>query len=211
MCTRRTQVVAGRARRLCHAHRRAFTLLEMILVVSILISLVALMVPVAKRAVRRAQVADSCSRLRQLHHAVMLYQLDHENSAITGTPHEMGLPDRQDISSWSWPAHLSSTSPGEVRQYPRRIFESACGKHPSESTSSFRYWISEPNWSENIDLYRENMILFADLNCSDPGIHIDNDLERKLGLGMLLSGQLVVHAKTGDANDPSYWAMPMEY
>ena len=130
------------------------------------------------------------------------YQIDHDGDGVYGSLANMGLPSYRMVSvGGSW----------EAMGQPYDFSRSPCGAHPSRPNFDWyayfpaderKYWLSE------IDLYKENMCLMFDMLCSPPQVMIENRYQSKLGLGVLLSGQLVSHFKPGDQYVPSWWSDP---
>lgn len=185
--------------------QRAITLVEVLVVIAILLVLAAIISPHLATAKRSAQIQTSLSRLRQVYLAIKLYQADHDGSVTYGRRAEMGLPSRRDVDLW-----IEGKS---IPAYPRAMFLSACGQHPSDTTIGFTYWFggseqSDLNWAKNVTLYEERMILVSDLQCTDPENDIYNPYDRTRALGVLLSGQLINRVRTGDSKRVEFFVNP---
>jgi len=187
------------------AKRQGLTMLEVLIVITILAVMTSILTPVFQKANRSARVVSTLSRLKQVHMAVMLYQIDTGKSAEYGPKDAMGLPSRTELNRW---IH----DPGASYKYPIEMFLSACGAHPSDTTGGFTYWpggdTAHAQWAKLVTLYQDNMILFHDLNCTDPDVDIYNRYDAKRGLGVLLSGQLVNFVKVGDCKSIDFWTSP---
>src|SRR5690606_8382539 len=64
--------------------RRAFTLVELLVVVGVIALLIAMLLPVLSRARRAANNAACLSNLRQVHQSFHLYALDHRDAVPLG-------------------------------------------------------------------------------------------------------------------------------
>ena len=178
--------------------RRAVTLVELMVVVAILVFLAAIVFPVGVRSIHRAKVTSSLSKCRQMHLATMIYRTDHDGDGRYGDIGTMGLPP---------PAFVLLNRFG----LPEAMMQSACGNHPSEERSVLNI-IYKPVYSrlfaDEAMVFRENVVLYFDMNCSDASTTIRNPFESKLGIGVLLSGQATVRRKPGDYRLASWWADP---
>jgi prepilin-type N-terminal cleavage/methylation domain-containing protein len=86
--------------------RRAFTLVELLVVVGIIAVLVALLLPALRAAARRADAVACLSNLRQIGHTHTLYRADHKGA----TPLYRGdgyWADAYATRPWSYPRPLS--------------------------------------------------------------------------------------------------------
>lgn len=89
--------------------RKAFTLIEVIVVIGIIAIIAALLFPVFKEAKKRAYIGSCATKLRQLGEALRLYGNDHENwappwstssSMISGKPGLLGRHYNGDPAKW---------------------------------------------------------------------------------------------------------------
>lgn len=74
------------------SRRLAFTLVEVITVLAIIIVLAALSYPTFASARKRAYETTCIANLRQVYVALSLYRSDWSGDAVNGKPSEMGLP-----------------------------------------------------------------------------------------------------------------------
>jgi prepilin-type N-terminal cleavage/methylation domain-containing protein len=77
---------------------RAFTVVELLVVIAIIAIVAAITVPVVASVKKSAKVSTTLQNLKSLHAAAIMYQSDN-SGASTGTPEEMGLP------SWNGTVH----------------------------------------------------------------------------------------------------------
>lgn len=86
-----------------HSHTRAFTLVEMLVVVAIIVVLATMLVPAAARAQDGAMRAQCMSHLRQMTFAATTWAVDHEGAFPPGLLHGT---DRDclsgDVRAWDW-------------------------------------------------------------------------------------------------------------
>lgn len=114
------------------APRRAFTLTELLVVISVLISLAAILFPTVARAVREAHRAECVSNLRQCGHALSLYAGDWgelpAGEATYAALAQAPTCDKED--TWRTSCSVASTPPrvgsyGYVRLCPEFVDSAA--------------------------------------------------------------------------------------
>jgi len=84
--------------------RKAFTLVELLIVIAIIAILAGILFPVLAQAKTAAYRSASLSNLRQIVLASLLYSNDHDDGLpllATGNPENLGLP-RPRVDSWVW-------------------------------------------------------------------------------------------------------------
>lgn len=176
-----------------------FTLVEVLVVASLVAILAAILTPVFKVAKERAKAEASVGNLRQNHIAIKLYQAEWNGDGVYGERSSMGLPlDEQFYVLYS-PDPPSVYPPNRIK--PQWI--SPCGTHPDYGAIvgyHFLFWYWEGR--ENIEVlraqqYQENLLLLHDINCNPHTMALDSPLTTKLGLGVLLAGNIVRHHKPG--------------
>lgn len=73
--------------------KKAFTMIEILIVIAIAMILMAIAIPVTRNAIRSAKVRQSCFNLKQIHVAISLYRQDHGGDGKYGAAYwDMGLP-----------------------------------------------------------------------------------------------------------------------
>lgn len=151
-------------------------------------------------AKRRAQGEVSAAKLRQIHLATTLYRQDYDGDGVYGPISLMGLPDGLMVSRMLYGTERS-------RFHPLALWESGCGVHSPTLEGTFT-WMPDDSeaWSVHAREFRDAMILAFDLNCNDANIAPENKYVTKLGIGVLLGGNIVRRRQTGDVYDPSWWA-----
>lgn len=187
---------------------RAFTLVELVVVIGIVAVLTGLIFP-AFRAVRRsAQVTSSVQQLHQIQIACTLYQQDWDGVGRYGSASDMGLPSNELL--FAGQPHRT------VLQVSIDLFKSPCGSHPGmggdRGAPAYGYWyLPSDSWTafrERSVLWLENTPLVLDQNCNDHDIPLRNPYLPRRGLGVLLSGQLINRVKAGDLDDWTWWSDP---
>jgi prepilin-type N-terminal cleavage/methylation domain-containing protein len=71
---------------------RAFTLIEIMVVIAIIAVIAAMLFPVMSKAKDKAQETRCVSNLKQMGLAVNLYRTEHDGTDTPGTPWQMGFP-----------------------------------------------------------------------------------------------------------------------
>lgn len=177
--------------------KRAFTLIEIIVVVVIVAILVAILVPVFARAVHSAQMNASQQRLKQLQLAVEIYRMDYDGVGRYGSMYDAGLPTY---------GYVYSTHMG----FGMDFFVSPCGyKEHIEANQrrlSYQYTPSPmPGYTEHLQKYQEDALLFVDQHCNDPSTDLNNQYHYKRGLGVTLGGRLINRYSLGYTGDINWW------
>ena len=191
--------------------RRGFTLLELLTCVGIIAIVTAITFPVFVIAKAGAKRSAAVSNLKQLYVAIAIYRTNEEADGIYGDPVLMGLP----TSSGPFPGPLVTFM--NVNKAFRR---SPCGLNPSwfplengDTEGPVMSIVYRPNdeatYGKYASIYKQNSLLFYDLNCDDPGTPIGNKYLPHRGIGVLVEGQLINQRKVGlmDGND-SWWSNP---
>jgi type II secretory pathway pseudopilin PulG len=179
----------------------AFTLVELLVVVAIIMVVSAITFPVIVGAVHRAKETSSMSKLRQLHLATMIYRSEYYGDAVYGQIGAMGLPPATP-AKWV-----------EVRlDQPMSLMKSSCGRHPSMPPVDYDMYytpgVGDPPFPVEATLFEENLVLFYDMSCSDSDVALMNEFQTHLGIGVLLGGNAVVHRKPGRWWETEWWADP---
>jgi hypothetical protein len=96
---------------------------------------------------------------------------------------------------------------------PFAIWKTPCGPHPSLPRhileSEYRLTMSGKSVAEAARRHQEDLIVFADVNCSEPDGAIYDRYVTHRGLGALLGGKLVNKVATGDVWDHGWWGEPV--
>jgi prepilin-type N-terminal cleavage/methylation domain-containing protein len=201
--------------------RTGLTLIETLVVTAIISILIALIFPVYGGAKHSAKVVSSVSKLRQLHANLMLYQSDYDGGGSYGTLADMGLPNIMD--------HAWDLNDGyNVIFGPSSLWKSPCGLDPSfdptgrgDDNDVIVHYIYRPldggiwppgnglSWEDYSKRYQENSLVYFDVNCDDHSIPYLNPQFEHKGLGVLLSGQVVIRNQKGSMYDNAWWTQPV--
>lgn len=176
---------------------KGFTLIEILVCISIIVLLSAILNPVFKSSLAAAKETHSKGNLRQQHLALKLYQAEWGGDGVHGTADDMAYPleDAPTISGM-WPTTLN---------VPETIWKSACCCHPDYPYMVIQYLLLRPKTRDEGQVYGDNMVTFIDQHCNSPQTKLRNIHEPRKALGILLSGTLVVRRKEGSFEKPSWW------
>lgn len=176
--------------------QRGISLIELIVAIAIILTVFAIVFPAYSSVRKSSKKVATISNLRQIHLAALIYQGNENGGGIYGSLEAMRLPDLDDLV-----ADKSVFS----------LFKSPCGYHPTNKTETGVIYF--PGFHEDFATesfeFKENLIVVMDMHCTDSSIELGYSAEKKLGIGVLLSGQLAVHNKGGRFTDPFWWAEPM--
>lgn len=176
-----------------------FTIVEVLVVAAIVALVASLTYPLYSSATRGAKLGVSASNMRQLYVAVALYRSAHDGDGRYGDLATMGLPD----------ARWALLDRGGL---PESLMQSPCGSHPSEQPSVLQVLYHPGDGEDPFPMwllaYKENLILYSDIQCTPPENALLNPYVSKTGVGVLLGGTIVRRAKPGDPYRPDWWAEP---
>lgn len=171
----------------------AFTVIELIVVIGIVLVLAAILVPVFARAKRSAKEARSISAMRQIHVAATLYQVDHGESA-----HNFGLPENIDgrlafekLNTW------------------KLMFEGCDFTTPLAPKRTVIWWnvnsLSEPAYSEDKREHPDSAPMVLDLTCDDYDIPDFYALAPRKSVAVSMTGNLIRNRNYGDAKHSKFY------
>lgn len=185
------------------ARRSGISLAEIVVVVAILMTLVALVVPSVASARKRAAEATCMANLRQVHIILALYRSEWGSESSVGTPSQMGLPpnilsikrELQGLASCAGADPLRCTGfgdgPGTTPMWP----------------TSFPYVPDPPRdlqWSTLVSKRGESTIIFHDPNHQLSCPVAEFSIGRSIGLR--LDGSVSVRTYPGDPTSvPNWW------
>lgn len=174
-----------------------FSLIETVVVITIVLIVAAITFPAYMSARKGAKISATISNLRQIHASALLYQADNGGGGNYGSLAVSGLPAVTDMIS-------------DPRLY--ELFRSPCGQHRSSNTDTATIYypgIKVGLYDMEAELFKENLITVLDMMCSSPEIDLDEYEDVKIGYGILLSGQLVRRQAEGEYMEPDWWSLPM--
>lgn len=174
-------------------YKRAFTLLEIIMCLCIIALLTALATPVFINAKRASKAVVSKARLKQVHAAVSLYRMNHDDQFPT-----------------IWDIYLYPVNgPFEPWNLHYDNWISGCDPHPYAAgpREAFAYipWELSEVFMKRYEQYGEQLILLYDDKCSDPSVNLRNQFEKKRGIGILTNGTIIDKTATGILDYPEWW------
>jgi|GEM_PF-1200420 len=191
---------------------RGFTLLEIVMVMSILALLAALLYPVFQQGKKQAYKTSCQTNLHQAWLAIALYQQNNDGDAIYGTDYEMGLPPR------FYGTTISNTTDDDIASL-LNIKSLHCHFYPSRFSTSGKYFdynfmYQDPwqqangqnNWEAYSRKFQANSILLTDENHNDANIPLFSPNFPKLGFGVNVGGELITKNKPGDMDILTWWS-----
>ncbi|MFN8139890.1 MAG: type II secretion system protein [Fimbriimonadales bacterium] len=182
--------------------RKAYTIVELLVVVGILAIVMAIATPVLLRAKEAAKETKCASNMHQLWEAMALYRERYGGGPAYGNCYAMGLP--------SLPKYATQIEGGLTREVH------TCTGMPSLGTTqaAYTYMVVPPNWNypkEAMTQWQaysqevgEHMILFVDPNHMAP-VFQDSPYTSKRVQGIYLDGQLKKFVKRGDWSSYEFW------
>lgn len=183
---------------------KAFTLVEMLVVIAILAVLASIAFPVFSRSRHSAQEVATVQAVRQLGIALALYRTEHDGDGRYGLASQMGLPVFGSTA-------LTSRFPFDL------WWRTPCPPPTPQASAGFTYWpVDEQGpanyppaivaaWVSEVTAYQERTLIASTLNCTTPDWDLHNQFHPKLGLGIDLGIQLRIIRKSGLPTKMSWW------
>lgn len=181
-----------------HRTRRAFTLIDVCIVATIVTLLVVVGSPVLSSARTSARIAHSLSQMRQIQVALTLYRDQYDGTGMYGFAKTMGIPSAQIV--------YTSTADRLEALLPKTegLWRSPCGEHPDApggSVSTRLGWLpndfeDEP-WATYARTMREQAVFLTDSNCNDHSERLYDLSLHYVTLGMTLDGTARRKPSTG--------------
>ena len=184
--------------------KKAFSLVEIIVTVSIIAVLTAIAFPVFLRARESANRAHCVSNLHQLDLDIELYRTDYDGQGVYGDIYAMGLPPRiaEGLGIKMGPGlqHLGiCNGPGRPQGLvPWGFAYKYVPSAPGLLTGGYQ-------WKNYVQSRQDNALLLFDPNHNDPEVPMHSSFTTKYGFGVRLNGSLVTKTKKGDIDDLSWW------
>jgi prepilin-type N-terminal cleavage/methylation domain-containing protein len=184
---------------------RGLTLVEILVVVSIIAIVVALVTPVFQQVRDRARVTSAVSAMHQIGKAVALYRSDWETGGGYTSFDDLGLPTHDYL--WRTGLGLGTLPPASPCGYKAGI-----GWDNSRSAPDI-VWVyvwdyALPKLTADLEKYQENTLIAFDPWCNPSGTEWANPYAEKRAIGLLLSGQVINRRRAGRADFQEWWAPP---
>jgi Tfp pilus assembly protein PilE len=181
--------------------KKAFSFVEVLLVIGILLVVSAISYPAFANARREASKAASISNMRQLLALVEIYRSDQSNTSDSGTPSEMGLPQADYFyinmmkAQKLGPPHKGVNRPFHIYMY-----------YPPPERFAQRELVE--NWVAWTKACGDQTVLIGDFNFTDRPVTEFSGFISKVGLGIRLNGQIARKRGLGDYAGTGWWACP---
>lgn len=184
----------------CKQEPRAFTLIEILVVVGIIAVLASLMMPAIHRARLAAKITASKGNLRQIYIGTMLYREEQGSTSEFGHANAMGLP---------W---MVGSNQDVARQVaPAEVWRSPCCCHKDGFNNSIMQYTefmhTDDFWERYSTTYRGDAVMFFDAHCNDS----NTDLYRPRGseirlVGVRLNGAIETRVRRVSMSDTeAFW------
>lgn len=185
--------------------KRAFTLIEVLVVISIILVLAALLLPTFRSAKDSANESSCLSNLHQLGMAVSLYRSENNGDGVTGDMFEMGLPPSGPGYGLLWD-HMPVAKKLGICRGPGRP------KNMAPDGFAYRYIPAPPGqktgtttWKQYVQDKGEAAIVFMDENHNASSVSMLAPGVTKHIVGVRLSGEVVRKTKKGDPWNFDWW------
>jgi prepilin-type N-terminal cleavage/methylation domain-containing protein len=167
---------------------RAFTLIEILVVLVIIVALAAMLLPVFKKGVTSAKKSRDLTHLKQIGTSLLLYRENYDH-ADSGTAEEMGLPTSDEGME------ISGILKPELKP-----------SGPNKSNLVFLFTNDPKEWIKYSREYEGQSVLLGDLSWTDSQVDaLVDSASVKSAAGFYLSGQIKQFKKKGDALDFYWW------
>jgi prepilin-type N-terminal cleavage/methylation domain-containing protein len=166
----------------------AFTVLEVLICMSIIAIVAAITFPVVSRAKEQALISSATQNLRQVHLATMLYRNEYEGSEH-GSAEQMGLPS---AAAYQGLYDLFESTPNKGRS---PCSPNAALSGPNDAIYNLFYHpIDEMTWRADHAKHGEQTWLFKDLHCDfrDSYLHNPYALHRVIFVSLGGSAKVLV-------------------
>lgn len=179
--------------------RRAFTLVETIIVIAIIATIAAILFPVFVSAKRAAQKSVCISNLRQFGQAISMYRSEY-NGIDVGTPSQMGLP----------PINFGKAMPSVAGL---RCSEFDPKGHGFRHAGYTVMWINafgkldnkNDFWTKYVEHLGSGAVIISDAGHQPDEADRDYVWENWTALGLRLDGSVAVKTKRGFPFGLSWW------
>ena len=184
--------------------RKGFTLLEVLVVMSIMSILFAILLPAFRAAHESAERSVTMANMRQLYAGLALYRSDFDDG-IYGDAVRMGLPP--DLRTL-----------GLSEGLPVTLFHSGCPsvRAPFLPQALFRQmWhedgdATEQDWAPYVQRYQGNAALIGDINCDFRDRFYVNPLVAHRGIAVYEDGHVATIVRTGSTFPYEWWTLTLD-
>lgn len=179
--------------------KQAFSFVEVLIVLGIIMLLVSISVPVIFNARKSSNMTACTANLRQLHIATTLYRQEWNGDGVYGNSYVMGLP------------------PGAVYDALPIFLRLRCSDAGNEFFTKkgihyYKYWLEPevdrtgPTWESYSAKYQGESILIADMNHNPKSIPlVEGTMISRFGIGIRENGSLARRHKQGDWLTKTWW------
>jgi type II secretory pathway pseudopilin PulG len=174
--------------------RIGFSLVEIVIVVSIIVILVAILSPVFARAKMAAKETSSKGRLRQIYVYATLYRQDWDTGIRKGMASEMGLPTFEGyVVNWM--------------EMPKEMYKTPCAGMSSYKSYSNYLWAPDDSvaWKQLIEKYGNSVFIVQDRGCNSSEIDTDLQFSHKVGIVVNFDGAISTRRGVGSWELPEWW------
>jgi type II secretory pathway pseudopilin PulG len=189
---------------------RALSVVEVLIVLTVLALVAALLYPIVVRARDRAKEATCYGNLRNIQTAVALYRADYDGESKYGAPEAMGLPpsiarlmDYGAITKTTMQCPGRPFSPG-LRQAVYTQYWPPFGRFAPSDSFLERM---RAEWLEAVQRMREDTVIVGDLNHDFPGRDVHEGSVEHRAIGVTLGGQVDTAIRTGSPLNVRWWVV----
>lgn len=179
-----------------------WTLIELLVCLSIIAIIFAIVTPVLHSARDTARVSSAVSYMHQIGKAITIYRADWDTNSYQDM-YQAGLPPH----SYRLKTSLGLSS---------KILVSPCGYRPgigwdnadnlAEYVWAYDIYRSGPLDADKIlQKYQESALIVMDPRCNPSGTDWNNPYAEKRAIGLLLNGQVINRRKAGLADHQVWW------
>ncbi len=183
---------------------RAFGLLEVLIVATILAIIAAIVTPVYLRAKDKAKENVCISNLKQIHAATMMYRHDYDGDGKYDRAIRMGLPPLgwTTLFLHNYISEAAFICTG-VSPWNNGIVKYQPGFYGEPPGVGLDY--EKSDWTKWVPILRDDTILLGDLNHQPPGSNIQAVMQRHWAIGLYLGGYVKKLQKPGNPFYFEWW------
>jgi hypothetical protein len=174
---------------------RAWTLIEMLVVIGILMILCSIIFPIIAGSMQSAKEAKTKSNLHQIYLGLALYREKYDSKVEYGSTVDMGLP----VGMPSSPAYLEVVKDKEVWRSPCCCHKEASTGAPSYQTYFMDYsdfFTYEDFWETYVAKYEGDAAMVVDMHCNDQSLDLYAPTEPIKQIGVRLNGKVETRIRT---------------